>query len=96
MTTKKPADSQQRPEQNTGYMLEELDGELLLYHLDQTTTVYLNNSAAIVWHLCDGTRTIADIITVLQAKFPNAADDITADVKDAVEQLQQAGALSLK
>lgn len=96
MTNKKPADSQKRPEQNTGYMLEELDGELLLYHLDQTTTVYLNNSAALVWHLCDGTRTIADIISLLQAEFPDAANEITADVEDAVEQLQQAGALSLK
>jgi len=30
------------PGKRNGYMLEELDGELLLYHLDQTRTIYLN------------------------------------------------------
>ncbi len=85
----------QCPRHNEGYMLEELDGELLLYHLDQTKTVYLNNSAAIVWHLCDGTNTVADIIDLLTAQFPESADAIPGDVEQTLHSLRDAGALSL-
>ncbi len=88
-------DQNKCPHQNKGYMLEELDGELLLYHLDRTTTVYLNNSAALVWHLCDGTNSIAEIIAFLQEKFPKAAGEIADDVNDALVELNGAGALSL-
>ena len=88
-------DQSKYPLQNEGYMLEELDGELLLYHLDQTKTVYLNNSAAVVWHLCDGTNTVADIIALLTAQFPESADAIPDDVHETLRSLRDAGALSL-
>ncbi len=88
-------DQSKYPLQNEGYMLEELDGELLLYHLDQTKTVYLNNSAAVVWHLCNGTNTVADIIALLTVHFPESTDAIPADVEQTLQSLQDAGALSL-
>ena len=88
-------DQSKYPLQNEGYILEELDGELLLYHLDQTTTVYLNKSAAVVWHLCDGTNTVADIIALLTAQFPESADAIPGDVEQTLQNLRDAGALSL-
>ncbi|HHD56534.1 MAG TPA: PqqD family protein [Desulfobulbaceae bacterium] len=83
------------PRQNEGYMLEELDGELLLYHLDQTKTVYLNNSAAIVWHLCNGENSVGDIIAFLEEKYPEAVKEIAGDVQDTLLKLLDAGALSL-
>jgi len=88
-------DQSQYPRQNDGYMLEELDGELLLYHLDQTKTVYLNNTAAVVWHLCTGENSVADIITLLQTQFPEAAKVIPGDVHETLQHLQDTGALSL-
>ena len=88
-------DQSQYPRQNDGYMLEELDGELLLYHLDQTKTVYLNNSAAIVWHLCTGEYSVADIIAFLQGQYPEAVEEIAGDVQDTLLKLLDAGALSL-
>jgi len=88
-------DQSQYPRQNDGYILEELDGELLLYHLDQTKTVYLNNTAAVVWHLCTGENSVADIITLLQTQFPEAANVIPGDVHETLQHLQDTGALSL-
>ena len=83
------------PRQEEGYMLEELDGELLLYHLDQTRTIYLNSSAALVWNLCDGRSTVAEIIAFLQGEYPEAAAQMEHDVLEALANLHQAGAVSL-
>jgi hypothetical protein len=88
-------DQSKRPRQNEGYMLEELDGELLLYHLDQTKTVYLNNSAAIVWHLCNGENSIAEIVAFLAEKYPEAVEEIAGDVQETLLKLLDTGALSL-
>jgi hypothetical protein len=83
-----------RPRQEEGYMLEELDGELLLYHLDRTSTIYLNSSAALVWNLCDGGSTVAEIIAFLQGEYPEAAARIEHDVREALTNLLKAGAIS--
>jgi hypothetical protein len=83
-----------RPRQEEGYMLEELDGELLLYHLDKTSTIYLNSSAALVWNLCDGGSTVAEIIAFLQGEYPEDAARIEHDVLEALTNLLKAGAIS--
>ena len=75
-------------------MLEKFEDELLLYHLESTRTVYLNTSAALVWELCDGETSIADIIAFLQEQFPDAAAQIEADVLETVARLQEAEAIT--
>ena len=39
-----------------GYYLERLDGEITVYHPTLTTAVYLNETGALIWELCDGGR----------------------------------------
>jgi pyrroloquinoline quinone biosynthesis protein D len=80
-------DAKNRPQRNEGFQLEELDGQLLLYHPSDTRILSFNETASLVWRLCDGKRTVAEIIDVLVSAFPDAADEIPADVETLLETL---------
>ena len=74
-----------KPHQKSGYRLEELDGELLLYHPAQTTILYCNPSASVIWQLCDGERTIEEISILLAAAFEQNLETITTDVESTLD-----------
>ena len=42
-------------------VVQELEGEVLIYDLDENKAFCLNETSALVWQACDGTKTIADI-----------------------------------
>jgi hypothetical protein len=65
-----------KPKQKPDYRLEVLDNELLLYHLNETKILYCNQTASLIWQLCDGQHTVADI---------------TMLISDAVQHLQSEG-----
>ena len=46
-------------------LLEDMDGEMLLYNPSTSTTLQLNAPSAVVWQLCDGERSVQDIIDVV-------------------------------
>ncbi len=46
---------------NKAILLQEIDGELLIYDLDTDKAYNLNKTAALVWQLCDGTKSVAQI-----------------------------------
>jgi hypothetical protein len=83
------------PVRSEEYRIEELDGETLLYFHERKTLVYLNDSAASVWKLCDGIRSAGDIIGVLSTAYPESRDAIGNDVREAIESLVREGALRL-
>jgi hypothetical protein len=70
-----------------------IDGELLLYHPTQTKILYCNQTASLVWELCDGRRTVQEIITLLSEAYPEAAETICADVEAILQQFHQHGAI---
>ena len=70
-----------------GFLLERLDGEVTVYHPTLTTAIYLNETGALIWELCDGGRTISDIIKMLSQQYPDSGDQIETDVKDLITQL---------
>ena len=79
--------------QSENFQLEDMDGELLLYHVSSTRTLHLNSSAALVWQLCDGQRSVGDIIGMLQENFPDAGQELETDVIAAVNELTDGGVL---
>jgi hypothetical protein len=83
----------QIPARQPDYVLEQLDNELLLYHPSDTRILYLNQTASLVWGLCDGKRSIGQIIDLLNQAYPEAAENIPADVHAALEQFLQAGCI---
>ena len=78
-----------RPRRKPDYRLEEIDGELLIYHPTETSVVYCNRTASLIWHLCDGTHTAAEISTLLSEAYPEAAASIPADVDATLRTLTQ-------
>jgi len=82
-----------KPRQTADFRLEELDGELLLYHPGQTTIMYCNSTASLIWGLCDGQRSVQDIIALLSAAYEQAAAAVAADVQATLEQFHQLGAI---
>ncbi len=72
-----------RPRRVAAYRLEQLENELLLYHPGRTVTLYCNDTAALVWQLCDGTLTSDQIAQLLSEQYPEAsvAEDVQATLR---------------
>ena len=83
------------PQTKSGFELEEIDGELLLYSPSSTRSVYMNSTASIIWRLCDGNQNVGEIIELLKEAFPEAADKIEQDVVDSISLFKQNGAIEL-
>ncbi len=77
------------------FTLEELDNELLLYHPAKTTTVYMNQTASIIWRLCDGERTVNEIISLIKDSYPEAGSGVEQDVEATLKMFSDHGAISL-
>ena len=84
-----------KPQQAPDYKLESIDDELLLFHPSQTTIIYCNSTASLVWQLCDGERTVADIIHLLKEAYPEAKDLLIGDIQTSLNQFAQQGAIRL-
>ncbi len=82
-----------KPRRKPDYQLEMIDDELLLYHPAQTKILYCNETASLVWQLCDGQHTSQEITALLAAAFPEAADVIVDDVTATLQQFSQHDAI---
>ncbi len=78
------------------YLLERIDGEASVYHPTLATAVYLNETGALIWELCDGRRSVADIIVTLCERYPESCDRIEIDVTVLINQLADRGIAELK
>jgi pyrroloquinoline quinone biosynthesis protein D len=79
---------------NPDLHVEDMDPEILLYERGSHRTIYLNETAAVVWKLCDGTRTLADVVGLLSDHYPEAGTALALEVEQTVEMLLREGALS--
>lgn len=86
--------SSEIPTRNPDFRLEELDGELVLYHPGRSDTLYLNETAAMVWQLCGDGRSKHQIIELLTGSFPASAATIEEDVETVLRELSEAGAIA--
>jgi hypothetical protein len=77
-----------------GIVVEELGEEVLLYRPTTHKAIHLNGTAATIWKLCDGTRSLNDLVTLLESAFPDAKSRIAREVQDVVDQLLRDGALT--
>lgn len=81
------------PRRVSEFRLEELDGNLLLYHPGLTKTVHLNETASLIWQLCDGKRSSQEIADLLLETFPEEAAQVVKDVEAALARLADEGAV---
>lgn len=79
---------------NPDLFVEDMDEEMVLYEAGSHRAIYLNETAAVVWKLCDGTRTVQELVQMLGENYPDARADLRRDIESAVEMLLREGALS--
>jgi hypothetical protein len=84
-----------KPRRKTDYRLEQLDGEMVLYHPSETKILYFNQTASLIWQLCDGERTQAEIIHLLSESYPESASEIAADVQSTLQEFEEHGCIEL-
>ena len=69
------------------FLLEKLENEIVVYHPTLTKSMYFNETGALIWQLCDGTRTISEIIGLLESQYPESVTQIAPEVKTLIGQL---------
>jgi coenzyme PQQ biosynthesis protein PqqD len=82
-----------RPVQSTGYQVEILDGEAILFHPASMKVLHSNQSGVLIWQLCDGQRDVGEIVRILASAYPEAAGDIERDVREILAALAEQGAI---
>ncbi len=83
------------PLQVGSFILEELDGQLMIFDEDSGRIVEVNQSAALLWQLCDGNHSLSELGDLIAAAYPNAAAEIRQDIPRIVQQLVALGVLRL-
>jgi len=84
-----------KPLRNQDFRLEKMDDELLLFNPKSTNILYLNETASLIWQLCDGQRSVHDMVSLLTETFPEAGASIKKDVEDTIALFKKNGAISL-
>ena len=84
-----------KPLKNDDCRMEELDDEILLYHPGNNKTLYINKSASIIWQLCTGEQTVADIISLIKDAYPAELDNIEQDVIATLTELKDNDAVMM-
>lgn len=71
-----------RPRRRPDIRTEPVGGELVLYDAAGGRAGYLNSTAAAIWALCDGERSVAQIATYLAREIggEHVASDVTATI----------------
>ncbi len=84
--------SERHPEVADGLDVHEVDDGLVVYDLATDRVHYLNPTASVLLAFCDGTRTEADLATVVQDAWSLDAPP-QEDVRACVVQLRNEGVL---
>jgi hypothetical protein len=83
----------QIPKPIPGFQVQSLDGEVVLLHPTSAVILHLNPTGALVWQLCNGFRSVHEIVLLLGDAYPEAQQQIKADVPQIIQQFAAHGAL---
>jgi hypothetical protein len=89
------ADLDRIPRVSAGLDCEICVDEVLVHNSFAKLTTLLNASASLVLSLCDGKRSIREIICAIELQYPNLHDEITADVSTTIRRFIEDGIVRL-
>jgi uncharacterized protein len=78
-----------RPARAPGLYERDLDGERVVYDPATHEVVVLNETAAFIFGLCDGTRTTADFVTALARRYAAPPERLRDDLGAALRDLRE-------
>jgi pyrroloquinoline quinone biosynthesis protein D len=79
----------ERLRRRDGVMAQEAQGKTVLLRMDDGSYYALDDVGALVWELCDGERSLADVIAALCAEYDAPETTVTADVIEFVNDLRR-------
>jgi hypothetical protein len=85
-----------KPVRNDEFQIETIDGELLLYHAGKDATLFLNETASIIWYLSEGERTVEEIGQMLVESYPENKEQVETDLQEAIQAYIDFGAMELQ
>ncbi|HUS63498.1 MAG TPA: PqqD family protein [Kofleriaceae bacterium] len=83
------------PERARSMAWQTIDGETVLLDIDGRELMGINDSAARIWALCDGTHTVDEIARAVAAEFAVDPAVAAADTRAFIDTLAKRGALTL-
>ncbi len=83
-----------RPTQVSSISEYEVDDDVLLYDPRSDDVHVLNGTAAVIWWLCDGDHTPAQIVDELAGMYELLPETVSADVEAALGSFKVAGLVS--
>ena len=83
-----------KPMVRQGLTVVELDGEAVIYDEETSDLHHLNPTATIVFGLCDGSATIADISTDISEAFGVPMVEVEGQVRTLIRQFRKAKLLA--
>lgn len=86
-----------QPKRKSEIVIEELGGETLLYHPENRAVHVLNDTAKLIWDLCDGAHTVAEIERSIRDAFSvPETEDVQQDVLNTLALFNAKGLLCPK
>jgi len=77
------------PRRREGVAAQVADGEAVILDIESGEYFSLNSVGSRIWELCDGTRSTADIVSVICEEFDVAEDVATADTHGILDELKK-------
>lgn len=75
------------------FYMEQVEEEWLLYRRTSQKAIYLDQITSVIWQLCDGTRSSAEVAEAISDLYPDDAQTVTRDVLATLDALHSEGAV---
>ena len=78
-----------RPSRREGVLAQEAQGQTVLLRVHDGSYYAVDEVGAAIWELCDGARTLSDIVAALCEQFDAPQEMVAADVREFVADLRR-------
>ena len=77
------------PRRVEGYYVQKIPCCYFLKNDDSRHYIKLNDSALVIWELCDGDRSVGEILQVLREGYPDAAESMERDLNRVLDEFDE-------
>jgi len=80
---------QSRPKRMEQVVAQKATDDWLLFNVSNGNYYSLNDIGGRIWELCDGTRTVSQLVTALAAEYDASTEVLEKDIVELLEGLQE-------
>jgi hypothetical protein len=77
-----------RPKRADQVIAQKAANDVLLFNMEDGNYYSLNEIGGRVWDLCDGSRSVSQLVALLASEYEASTEDIRKDVTDLLEGFQ--------